>query len=452
MLPARRFVSMVLLALVLVHGLPATDAMAWFRKPEPEAQGPAFLPPSSDINGVKTPPSGLAPVETRRTESDVVTLTQLSDSPKQVTLTERITRLDGQPLQGSISKQDPALAEDPPQTLLRKAQNQLEQDEVRGLWEETIERNPIIRFSLEKLAVPADRQPNHSSRFLRKTLSVLVSGAAIGATMFTTGGGYTDMSILAASSALDNLLRGTSGDQPQSPLTPTEHIQLADLVDGLKLQLVDNYGQLNTALQRLIQAESRLVEANAAYNAQLAKKPVQPVDQLTQAVTYYKAQLDEQRLRQQAQLAHLELSRVAGPEPVKQLQLMVQPPTAVPSAEEPPKTGDEHSVDPPATLTNPAALTNSLSPPEKKNVPVLRQAMASKTPAMTVQTVKAPSKPLVLSEKLFRKEGSGSKSPTKLVAYRSPSAPSAALGNTIPAVTSSSSPLTPQLLVDYVTP
>ena len=43
----------------------------------------------------------------------------------------------------------------------------------------TVEKNPVIRFSLEKIMTPTDLHAKKSSQFLSKTLGVMVSGAAM---------------------------------------------------------------------------------------------------------------------------------------------------------------------------------------------------------------------------------------------------------------------------------
>jgi hypothetical protein len=366
-------------AFSLVNQMMPSMALAAGRKLANKApvQRP-FLPPGSQMNdflpesGIITPASKGSPSASSATiqraninthDETVVGLTSI-DRPHTVQLHRKVDRLD--------SNLKPVA---PPPTAveaLKTAQAQVEQQDLNYLWNATVERNKVMRFSLEKLALPEDLQSGHSSLFLRKTLSVLISGAAIGASMLTTGGGaYQNMGVMTASNAVNNLVLGKQ--QPLSDLTPTEHIQLADLVDQLKVQLVDNYNQLNQGLHLLEPAAQRTQKANEAYSQALANKN-QPVEQLTQAVSYYQALMAETRLQQRTSLAQIQLARIAGQEAVHEVQL-----AALPGSPDMPTQ---------ATLPTPGALEQ----PTVKPAPSAIAVKPTATPS--VVTHKATTRPI----------------------------------------------------------
>jgi hypothetical protein len=129
------------------------------------------------------------------------------------------------------------------------------------------------------------------------------------------------MSIMAAGNAVDNLVRGKQ--QPLSNLTATEHLQLAELVDHLKLGIIDNYRTLVQSLDGLTDATQAVDLARESYADALAKGKPMPV--VSEGLAYYQALLQESQWRDQASLARLQLARSTGPTPADRLQLSLLP-------------------------------------------------------------------------------------------------------------------------------
>jgi CMP-N-acetylneuraminic acid synthetase len=63
---------------------------------------------------------------------------------------------------------------------LRQVQQALEEQELKSLWASAVDRNPVIRFSLEKLATPTDLQNKHSSQFFKQNAQRAYFGGYIG--------------------------------------------------------------------------------------------------------------------------------------------------------------------------------------------------------------------------------------------------------------------------------
>lgn len=212
---------------------------------------------------------------------------------------------------------------------LLEIQKKVDEADLEYLWQATVEKNPVIRFSLEKLATPPDLQPSHSSQFMRKTLSTLISGAALGTTMLPGASAYQNMGSMAVGNAMQNLVNGRTRVNPNG-LTPTEQIQMAGLIDELKLRLIHSYQDYKNTLQNLAQSHQVTVRNNSAYSKALTSKNDLAI--MAAGTAYYQALLNETTLRQKAKLSRLSLERLAGPEAVKHLELAVHVPENVSTA------------------------------------------------------------------------------------------------------------------------
>lgn len=203
---------------------------------------------------------------------------------------------------------------------LRTLQVSVNEEDLRLLWEATVEQNPVIRFSLEKLAIPQDLHANHSSRFLNKTLSALITGAVLGSTLLPGGSYYQNMATMAGGDVVRNALTGRN-KPVMSALSATEQIQLAGLVDELKGRLIQTYTDYKNTLQSLADARELSIKNNTLYS-----KTLQGDDELAKvaaASAYYKAHLQETRLLQKAKLYRMQLERIAGKDAVKSMMLAV---------------------------------------------------------------------------------------------------------------------------------
>jgi len=241
------------------------------------------------------------------------------------------------------------------QTVL-SLQQRIDTVDLERLWQATVEKNPVIRFSLEKLATPADLQTKQSSKFLTKTLSTLISGAALATTMIPGGGAYRDMGTMAVGNALQNLVQGKT--QPTlGSLSATEQIQLAGLIDELKMKLIHTYQDYKNTLQSLAQSHETTLKHSNLYSKALASKNDLTI--MAAGTAYYQALSNETVLRQKAKLARLELERLAGPDSVSDLELAVRIPV-----------GDDPATASLAPEPVPAPEATPISPPEPVVTPV----------------------------------------------------------------------------------
>lgn len=261
---------------------------------------------------------------------------------------------------------------------LKERQHELEKADLNTLWEATVERSPVIRFSLEKLATPDDLAQEQSSLFMRKTLGVLISGATLASTMLPGAGGfggYRNMGVMAGGDALRNLTHGKQALNAQR-LTATEKIQLAGMIDDLQREVIQAYHDYRRSLSALTLAHQQTTTASELYSQQMTLVSQLPPNSQTstqgqtlaamqsamlmaQGATFHQARLQEMQLKQDAKQHRLQLERLAGVDAVADLQLAIDPNqslAAAPAEANPNPTADSTSIvssgDSPTTATD----------------------------------------------------------------------------------------------------
>lgn len=258
---------------------------------------------------------------------------------------------------------------------LLEIQRKVDEADLEYLWQATVEKNPVIRFSLEKLATPPDLQTSHSSRFMRKTLSTLISGATLGAAMIPGASAYQNMGSMAVGNAMQNLVNGRTQMNPNG-LTPTEQIQMAGLIDELKLRLIHSYQDYKNTLQNLAQSHQVTVQNNSTYSKALTSKNDLAI--MAAGTAYYQALLNETTLRQKAKLSRMCLERLAGPEAVRHLELAVHVPENITTASASPlikEPAEEQigplpieTISPTTTAKKPEFIGPELPPAKIRNI------------------------------------------------------------------------------------
>jgi hypothetical protein len=241
-------------------------------------------------------------------------LEQLRQAPK--ANMKVVTALSVQDIQKT-----PTLASQANAVTLLKLQSEVAEADLKHLWRATIERNAVVRFALEKIALPSERHLSHSSEFLRKTLSVLITGAALATSTVAPMGGYESMGMMTGSQVAQNYIMGRH--KPLSELTPTEHIQLSYLIDELKEALVKHYHAYQQALYQLNQLQSQESEEEAQF--QHLQNTADPTQKFLAIQRYYGYRETLQNAQHQAENARIQLERMAGPQAVDTLALGIRP-------------------------------------------------------------------------------------------------------------------------------
>lgn len=197
-----------------------------------------------------------------------------------------------------------------------KLQREKDLEDIDNLWNGTVENNQVIGFALKKLATPESQRRIHSS-LMAKTLSAIVSGASlapalVGADYMVQSGSY------AAGRIAQNLLNRKNVPQ-EIPLTDTELIELAGLVENLQDKIINAYYNYKGSLSQLKEVRSRELLYSKNY-----AKALDEEDFLEIAISsslYDDMQIEEMKYLQSAKKYHLELQRLAGKKVVDGLNL-----------------------------------------------------------------------------------------------------------------------------------
>lgn len=197
-----------------------------------------------------------------------------------------------------------------------KLQREKDLEDIDNLWKGTVENNQVIGFALKKLATPESQRRIHSS-LMAKTLSAIVSGASlapalVGADYMVQSGSY------AAGRIAQNLLNRKNIPQ-EIPLTDTELIELAGLVENLQDKIINAYYNYKGSLSQLKEVRSRELLYSKNY-----AKALDEEDFLEIAISsslYDDMQIEEMKYLQSAKKYHLELQRLAGKKVVDGLNL-----------------------------------------------------------------------------------------------------------------------------------
>ena len=197
-----------------------------------------------------------------------------------------------------------------------KLQREKDLEDIDNLWKGTVANNQVIGFALKKLSTPESQRRIHSS-LMAKTLSAIISGASmapmlIGADYMVQSGTY------AAGRIAQNLLNRKNIPQ-EIPLTDTELIELAGLIENLQDKIINAYYNYKGTLSQLKDVRSRELLYNKNY-----AKAMDEEDFLEIAVSsslYQDVQIEEEKYMQLAKKYHLELQRLAGKKVVDSLNL-----------------------------------------------------------------------------------------------------------------------------------
>ena len=197
-----------------------------------------------------------------------------------------------------------------------KLQREKDMEDIENLWKGTVENNQVIGFALKKLATPESQRRIHSS-LMAKTLSAIVTGAAlapclIGADYMVQSGSY------AAGRIANNFLNRKHIPQ-EIPLTDTELIELAGLVESLQDKIINAYYNYKSALTQLKEVRSRQLLYSKNY-----VKAMDEEDFLEIAISsalYKDMEIEEFKYMQLAKKYHLELQRLAGKKVIDNLNL-----------------------------------------------------------------------------------------------------------------------------------
>ena len=199
---------------------------------------------------------------------------------------------------------------------LIKRQREKDLEDIENLWKGTVENNQVIGFALKKLATPESQRRIHSS-LMAKTLNAVIAGASFAPMMM--GSDYlVQSSAFAAGRLAQNLINRKNIPQ-EIPLTDTELIELAGLIENLQDKIIDAYYNYKSSLSQLKETRERLLLYNKNYSKALENDDLLEIT--ISSSLYDNMALEEFYYMQNAKKYHLELQRLAGKKVVDNLNL-----------------------------------------------------------------------------------------------------------------------------------
>lgn len=195
-------------------------------------------------------------------------------------------------------------------------QKEKDMEDIENLWKGTVANDQVIGFALKKLSTPESQRRIHSS-LMAKTLSAIVAGASL--VPYAVGGNYmTQTGAFAAGRVAQNLINKKNVPQ-EIPLTDTELIELAGLVENLQDRIISAYYNYKNSLIQLKEIRSKQILYSRNYANAMDNEDFLEIT--LSSSLYDNVTIEEFRCMQMAKKYHLELQRLAGKKVVDNLNL-----------------------------------------------------------------------------------------------------------------------------------
>ena len=195
-------------------------------------------------------------------------------------------------------------------------QKEKDLEDIEALWKGTVDNNQVIGFALKKLATPESQRRIHAS-LMSKTLSALVAGASF-APMFMGGDYLTQTSAFAAGRLAQNLIN-KKNVPTEIPLTDTEMIELAGLIENLQDRIITAYYNYKHSLSQLKETRSKLLLYNRNFEKAMADDDLLEIT--ISSSLYDNMHMEEAYYLELSKKYHLELQRLAGKKVVDSLNM-----------------------------------------------------------------------------------------------------------------------------------
>jgi hypothetical protein len=221
------------------------------------------------------------------------------------------------PKQDVKSKQSLVVSDEQVMREIVALQREKDLEDIENLWKGTVENNQVIAFALKKLSSPESKRRIHSS-LMAKTLSAIVAGASF-APMMMPGSNYmTQTTAFAAGRAAQNFIN-RKNMPTEIPLTDTELIELAGLVESLQDNIIQAYYNYKSTISQLKETRSKMLLYSKNYSNAMDKEDVLEIS--ISSAMYDNMRVEEFGYVETAKKYHLELQRLAGKSVVDKLNL-----------------------------------------------------------------------------------------------------------------------------------
>ena len=195
-------------------------------------------------------------------------------------------------------------------------QQEKDLEDIDMLWKEAVERNTLIKFALKKLSSPESQRRIHSS-LMAKTVSALVSGASF-LPSFAGSNATIQTGAYAAGRIISSLI--TNRNMPkENPLTDTELIELAGVIEDLQDDIIKSYYGYKSSLSQIKETRAQIMLYNKNFNNATFNNDT--LEMFLSEHLYEKAILREEQQTYQAKKYLLELQRLSGNNAIEKLNL-----------------------------------------------------------------------------------------------------------------------------------
>lgn len=195
-------------------------------------------------------------------------------------------------------------------------QKEKDLEDIEALWKGTVDNNQVIAFALKKLATPESQRRIHAS-LMSKTLSALVAGASFAPSLM--GGDYLMQTSAFAAGRLAQNLINKKNIPTEIPLTDTEMIELAGLIENLQDKLINAYYNYKSSLSQLKETRSKQILYNKNFSKAMENDDLLEIT--ISSSLYDNMMMEEFYYLQLAKKYHLELQRLAGKKVVDNLNM-----------------------------------------------------------------------------------------------------------------------------------
>jgi len=196
------------------------------------------------------------------------------------------------------------------------SQKEHDMKDLELLWKGTVENNQVIEFALKKLATPESQRRIHSS-LMAKTLSAIIGGASFVPSL--VGANYGIQTTAFSAGRIAQGLLNKKEVPKETPLTDTELIELAGMIEDLQDTLISSYYNYKNPLSLLKDTRSKMILYSKNYNKALNGNNALEI--AISSSLYDGMRIQEFELEQSAKKYHIQLQRLAGKKAVDALEL-----------------------------------------------------------------------------------------------------------------------------------